>query len=129
LIAKALVVWLLLAVLAPLNGAVRNAWLTPRIGEPGGHLVSTFTLCAVILLVALATIRWIGPGSGGDAALIGVLWVLLTVTFEFVAGHYAFGTAWGDLLADYNVVRGRVWVLVLVMCYLAPGLALRLRGA
>jgi hypothetical protein len=58
-----------------------------------------------------------------DAFLVGLLWVVLTVAFEFLAGHYIFGNSWETLLADYNVFRGRVWLLVLLTNLLAPLLA------
>ena len=128
MLVRAIAVWLVLAVLAPLNGIIRNAWITPRVGERGGHLVSTFTLCVLIFVVAWASISWIGPGGRGDAALIGLVWVVLTVAFEFLVGHYVFGNPWEKLLLDYNMARGRVWVLVLITSYLAPRWAMRLRG-
>ena len=125
---RAIVVWLLLAVLAPVNGVVRNAWITPRIGELSGHLVSTLTLCVLIFIVAWGSILWIGPGDGRDASLIGLVWVVLTVAFEFLVGHFVFGNPWQKLILDYNIARGRVWVLVLVTSYLAPRWAMRMRG-
>jgi hypothetical protein len=44
-----------------------------------------------------------------------------------VAGHYAFGHAWETLLADYNLLRGRVWLLVLATTFVAPAWAWRAR--
>jgi len=49
-----------------------------------------------------------------------LVWVFFTVGFEFLAGHYVFEKAWETLLADYNLAQGRVWILVLVTCLLAP---------
>jgi hypothetical protein len=46
----------------------------------------------------------------------------MTVAFELLAGHYLFGNTWERLLADYNVLRGRIWVLVLITTFLAPRL-------
>jgi hypothetical protein len=48
------------------------------------------------------------------------MWVILTVVFEFLAGHYLFENSWDRLIADYNMVRGRVWVLVLFASFFAP---------
>jgi hypothetical protein len=48
------------------------------------------------------------------------VWLLLTVAFEFLAGHYLFGHAWDRLLADYNLAGGRIWVLVLATTMFAP---------
>ena len=36
----------------------------------------------------------------------------MTLAFEFLFFHYAAGKPWEVLLADYNVLQGRIWVLV-----------------
>ena len=120
--------WGLLLVLAVLNGGVRDTWLTPRLGDTAGRALSSVLLSLLILLATWLTIRWIGPRTGGQALGLGALWLLLTLAFEFGAGRYAFGKSWSDLLADYDLSRGRIWILVLVVTLLAPGLAARLRG-
>jgi hypothetical protein len=51
--------------------------------------------------------------SISDLILIGVIWLIITVAFEFGFFHYVMGKPWETLLADYNVLRGRIWVLVL----------------
>jgi len=58
---------------------------------------------------------------------VGAGWVICTVLFEFVFGHYVMNHPWEKLLADYNVFRGRTWVLVLLAEFFSPVLALRLR--
>jgi hypothetical protein len=55
------------------------------------------------------------------------LWLGLTLAFEFLAGHYLFRQSWDRLLADYNVARGRIWPLVLVVTAAAPFWAARAR--
>ena len=52
--------------------------------------------------------------------LLGIAWVALSVAFEFLAGHYVFGNSWERLFADYNVFRGRIWIMVLVANLFAP---------
>jgi hypothetical protein len=125
---RALVVWLGLLVLAIANAGVREALITPSMGASAGHVISTITLCAAILVLSWLTIGWIRPRSSGDAWAIGGLWFGLTVAFEFLAGHYLFGNPWSRLLEDYNVFRGRVWVLVLLTTALAPFSCARARG-
>ena len=127
MIPRALAVWCLMLILAIVNGGVRDAWLAPWLGDTVGRALSTVLLALLILLATWLTIRWIGPGSAGEALTVGALWVALTLGFEFGAGHYAFGKSWGELLADYDLSRGRIWILVLVVTFAAPLLTLRLR--
>ena len=128
MIARAVVVWVSLLALAIVNGALRQAFISRRLGEHLGHVVSTCILCALILVVAWASVRWMGPAGLRASLGIGLVWSTLTVAFELLAGHYLFGTSWADLLTDYNLARGRVWPLVIVTTTFAPALAARARG-
>ena len=111
MLSRALAIWLLLLIVAVLNGATREGLITPRLGEQGGHIGSTAILCAAIILVAWFSVSWIGPKDRREALVIGTVWVALTVAFEFLAGHYVFGNSRERLIADYNVFRGRIWIL------------------
>jgi hypothetical protein len=124
---QASAIWFLLLVLAILNGGTRVSWITPRWGEQIGHRVSTATFCLVILVVTWFSIGWVNPRTVGGAFQVGVFWLVLTVAFEFLGGHYLFGNPWEKLLADYNLLRGRVWLLVLITTAVAPVLIFKLR--
>lgn len=128
MVSRSLVIWVLMLLVASLNGAIREAMLIPMMGDTAGRAVSTLMLCLLVLLLTYFTIRWIRPHSGRDTWGIGGLWVALTLAFEFLAGHFLFGNPWTQLLADYNVLRGRIWILVLITIALAPRLCARIRG-
>jgi hypothetical protein len=127
-IARALLVWCLLLVLAVLNGGVRDTWLSPVLGETAGRAISSVLLALLIILATWLTIRWIGPATAGQATTVGAFWVVLTLAFEFGAGHYGFGRSWAELLADYDLLRGRIWILVLLTTFVAPLLTFTRRG-
>ena len=63
---------------------------------------------------------WMRLATRGDAWRAGILWLVLTLAFEFLAGHYLFEAPWEQLLADYNVVQGRIWILVPMATLVAP---------
>lgn len=129
MIGRTFVIWLVLLVLAILNGAFREAVINPRLGTTAGHVVSTLLLSAAIALLARLSLGWIGARTPADGAVVGVVWLVLTVAFEFLAGHYLFGDSWEKLLADYNILAGRVWVAVPLATLLAPiAAASRLKG-
>jgi hypothetical protein len=120
MIFRASIIWFVILVLAIGNGAVRVMWAIPRMGDTWAHVWSTLTLSLLVLLTAWITMWWVGPSNGREAMVVGALWLGLTVAFEFLGGHYLFKAPWSKLLADYNVINGRIWILVLVTTFLAP---------
>jgi hypothetical protein len=120
---RALAIWCGLLVIAVLNGAIRVMWLSPAFGDSAAHVLSAFILSAVVIVVAWSAIVWLHPHSANEALLIGDQWVLLTIAFEFLAGYYLFGASWDALLAQYDVSRGEMWVLVLITMLIAPAAA------
>jgi hypothetical protein len=125
---RAFVIWCAFVPVAILNGAIRDLWIAPETGAAAAHVISTLTLCLAIVALASVTIAWMRPFDAHAAFRIGAWWLVLTLAFEFLAGHFVFGTPWGQLLADYDVSRGRIWILVPLTTAVAPGVAARLRS-
>lgn len=125
---KAVLLWLVLMVLAILNGTVRIKLIIPYTGPTAGLAISTVMLCGLILLATWAGIRWLGPASTSQAWGIGLLWLVMTLVFEFGAGHFLFKKPWSELLLDYNIANGRIWILVPIVTALAPWWMARVHG-
>lgn len=120
--------WVGLVVLAILNGILRQEVYGKDMSELSAHQLST-----LIGLILFAIYIWVLTGifpieSSRQALLIGGLWLLMTVLFEFIFGHYVIGHPWNKLLHDYNLSQGRVWVLVLIWTAIAPYVFYRLRN-
>jgi hypothetical protein len=114
-------VWLVFAVIAFAVGAIREVLLVPRIGEPTAHVVGTLIAVGLMALAIVAFVRRVARScSTLDLVGIGVLWTAMTVAFEFGFFHLVMGVPLDELLADYNVLRGRLWVLVLATVLLGP---------
>jgi hypothetical protein len=126
-ILRGVLAWCLLMLTAVLNGTFRVALLNPRLGEPTGHIVSSLMLSLFILLLAWVLVPWVGAHSAGEALVLGALWLVLTLGFEFGFGHFVAHKAWSELLRDYNLAAGRIWVLVLLVTSLAPLIVVRFR--
>jgi len=86
------------------------------------------SLSLLVFIVTWFTIGWILPATAGRALWVGVLWLVLTLAFEFGAGHYLLHKPWPVLLEDYDVSRGRIWPAVLIVVLLAPLWTARTRG-
>jgi hypothetical protein len=118
---RAVGIWFVFLVIAFGVGAVREGLLRPRIGEAKAHVIGTLIAVAFMMLVIYAFIQRVhGSCSMTDPILIGVLWLVMIVAFEFGFFHFVMGKPWEALLADYNVLRGRIWVLVLATVLLGP---------
>lgn len=127
MLGRAALAWLGILLLAIINGALRQGVLIPRFGEQIGHILSTLLLSALVIAAAWVLVPWIGPPTSRDAWIVGLLWLVLTLAFEFLGGHYLFNAPWERLLVDYNLAQGRIWVLVLICTLVAPALVHGLR--
>ncbi len=126
LLFRALAVWLLLLVAAISNGFIRQAFLVPAAGETAAHIISTVMLSVLIFGIGWMLSSWLDLASSREAWIVGGAWLLLTCAFEFLAGHFLFGAPWSKLLADYDLSRGRIWILVLIVTTLTPPVVYRL---
>lgn len=125
---KAFGIWFLFMVLAVLNGTLRVKVLTPFLGSKWSLPLSGILLSAVIFLVTYALIPKLKPRLKAGYWMIGGLWVLLTLAFEFLFGHYVIGESWSSLLEAYNIRKGNLWSLVVVVIFIAPAASAKLRG-
>lgn len=78
-------IWFILVIVAILNGAFREGFIRPGLGEYPGHILSTIILVVIIWIATYLFIRAVDRrASNTDFLLIGVLWLVLTVIFEFL---------------------------------------------
>jgi hypothetical protein len=126
-LAKSILVWLFLAILMIINGIARQELYAGPAGDLAAHHISTLTGAALsFLLVWAVTARW--PfRSARQAAATGILWLLMTVAFEFLFGHFIAGHPWQRLLRDYDLSAGRVWSLYLLWITVTPLILHRMR--
>ncbi|WP_440952649.1 hypothetical protein [Methanococcoides sp. FTZ1] len=121
-----LAVWVLLVFLAIINGISRGLYV-PYTGELLAHQMSSVIFSTVIFVVTYAFLKYSGvSGTSVQFIYVGLMWVSLTVSFEFLFGHFVVGHSWDRLLHDYNLLEGRIWLLVLIVTAISPWLANRL---
>lgn len=119
-------IWICFIPAAILNGGLRDKFLNHAMGERYATPVSGILLCIFILIITRLLLPHIGPLSGKERCCTGLLWTLLTVTFEFTFGLAA-GNTLNELLAAYNPTTGNLWLLVVITTFLSPFASSRLR--
>lgn len=117
---KALGIWLLLAALAIINGMIRTLFILPAFGEQTAHVIGTLIFLLLQFIVIYFFIQKASILKTSDLIKIGVFWIVLTVIFEFIFGHFVMNHSWDKLFADYNILNGRLWSLVLLNNLMAP---------
>ena len=122
---KYLAAWLVMLLVAVANGAVREITYGLYVDELTAHQISTATGILLLGLVIWLCSAVIPVASGRQAVSLGLFWAALTVAFEFVFFYFIGGHSWSELLANYNVGQGRVWVFVVLWIAVAPWLFFR----
>lgn len=126
---KYLAAWLVMLVISIGNGAGRDFLYGKHLSELASHQVSTASGILLIGIVIWVFDKVVAPASGREALSIGLFWAALTVAFEFIFFHYVGGRSWAELLANYNVLKGRVWVFLVLWIAVAPYVFFRFRDA
>jgi len=102
------------------NGAIRDFTYGKHVNELAAHQLSTVSSVVLLGIVIRMFVRLYPPDSGRQAVSIGLLLMGMTIAFEFVFFPHVGSHSWAELLGNYNVFRGRVWVVVLVWIGIAP---------
>jgi hypothetical protein len=119
LIRRAVLAWIGLAAVMFANGTVRALVLQPRLGEHLARQVATGSGVILVFAAAFVLVRGLDGPSGAVLLKIGALWLLLTLSFELGMGLVA-GVSWDEMLADYDVLGGRLWPLIPLSALVAP---------
>ena len=123
---KYILAWLPMILIAIANGLLRENVLTKFLSELRAHQASTATMILFFGIYIWGVTKLWKPESAKQALLIGLIWLVMTVIFEFGFGHFIMGHPWSRLFHDYNLMAGRVWILVLIWVTAAPSLFYRL---
>jgi hypothetical protein len=123
---RAFAVWLILILVESVHGVFRRLVLEPWIGELSARQISVFTGAALILIVSYLFTDWIRPGTARQLTLIGVMWVVLTLGFEIGVGRLL-GASWERILSDFNLLRGGLLGIGLLIMAFSPRITASLR--
>lgn len=120
-IALAILAWGVMLALAIGNGVLRDKGYGPHLGTGVARALSSVLLCAAIAAVAYGYL-WLVPVPREPSVLwaIGAFWLALSLLFEFGFFHFIAGKPWAELLAEYNVFKGRLLIFVWLTTLFAP---------
>jgi hypothetical protein len=121
-------VWLVIMAAAVINGVIRDEWLNPLLGDSFALPLSGVMLSLLIFIITYFSVTLIGLSTTLTCLVIGLFWVILTLSFEYLFGHFVLGMPWYEISRVFDVTRGNLFVLALFAAALSPWIAARLRG-
>lgn len=125
---RAFLVWLLIIFAESVHGALRQIVFAPLIGDFPARRIAFFVGMLLIFLIAYLFIRWIRAGKAKQLFVIGLMWAILTLLFEFGLGLFILAYTPGRILEDYDVSRGGLMGFGLLFMVFVPYLAAHWRG-
>ena len=124
-----MLMWFPMLFIAIVNGALREFTFGKVMPELRAHQLSTLIGSILIGSFIWFVLSILPPASIGQALFIGVIWLCFTVTFEFFMGLVLLHKPLSEVIHDYNLFAGRVWVLFLILLVVAPLLFYIIHGA
>ena len=117
---------------AILDKILRNRYLSPKVGEYTGHIITTviltcFVLTLTYLFVGSLRSRKLGRRRRGtynkylkDLAFVGLMWLTMSVMAEVVREYFVEDPFDRVFMADYNILKGRLMGIMLLAEALSP---------
>lgn len=112
--------WFGVVVVAFANATIRQLVYARYFSELAAHQLATLTICVLIGAYVWLLSYYLKLRSPGQAIVVGMMWLAMTIIFETVLGHYVLGNPWSQVLRDYNVLEGRVWPVFLLWLAVSP---------
>lgn len=116
---KHFLLWLPMIAIAFSNASLRQLVFVKHFNDLQAHQLSTITLIIFCSIYIWFVFPMLSITNYKQAILIGSVWSLLTIVFEFSLGRLT-NKSWEYLFRDYNLFAGRIWLLFLICLLLLP---------
>ena len=124
---RAVLWWVAILTMAILNGILRENCSIPSIGSFAALMTSGLILSCLIFLVSCVAVPGLGHLTAAQYWIIGFVWLVMTLIFEFGFGLFVQHKELSELLQAYSFKGGNIWPVVLASTLISPRLAERLR--
>jgi hypothetical protein len=118
--------WLPMILIAFLNATLRELVLNKYFQPLTSHQINTLTLSILCAIYIWTVYPFLKITNKNQALIMGGLWVILTVLFEFSLG-LSLGKSWSTLLEQYKITSGQVWILFLFVLSILPYIYYKIR--
>ncbi|MBI1178427.1 hypothetical protein GC207_13410 [bacterium] len=129
MIGRALAIGLLIAAMEVLQGVLRVRLLNRPLGDRRARQVGVWIGSVVILFVAWLSGPWIGASTRGELLAVGAIWLAIMLALDLLFGRWVFKFTWSRIARDFDVRRGGLLGIGMLVVLFAPLIAGKLLGA
>jgi hypothetical protein len=125
---RALAVWLVIMCVEFIHGVLRAMYLAPLVGDFQARRISVLLGSLLILTIAYLFVLWIRAETTRSLIVVGLVWLVLTLSFELSFGRFVVGLSRQRIASDYDVLHGGLLPFGLIVLTLSPLIAAKVRG-
>lgn len=112
--------WVLIAIAMIANGIFREVAIKPLLGNTAAEIISAVLGIAIIVIMTRYLLHPLAGKRASQLVRASATLLILTVSFEFLFGHYIDHKSWSELVANYAIWQGRLWLIVLMTLAFTP---------
>jgi hypothetical protein len=119
IVIKYIFAWFALPFIAIFNGILRELTYSHMVGEHVAQQISSVILTLIIAFYVIALNSKLSLKNTQQAFAVGLIWLFFTLVFETLLS-FILGIPFRIQLESYNLLKGNLWVLVLLTTLLSP---------
>jgi hypothetical protein len=125
-ITKIILFFILVASSETLNGIARTVYLNKRVGIKKAKRISMVSALILCLLICYWYIPLLNIRTDKGLLLLGISLSSFMVMFDIVLGRFVAKAKWETIMEDFNLAKGNLLALGIIVMALCPLLASRI---
>ncbi|ALQ54980.1 hypothetical protein PI2015_1686 [Pseudoalteromonas issachenkonii] len=119
---KALAIGLLLALGEIINGNIRVRVLHRLYEQRRAKTLSLLSGIAIIFAITWLALPWVAPTSYLDCLKLGLVWLIIMLSLDIFVGRYLFKYKWQRIFDDFNLFKGNLLSVGMLLLFISPSL-------
>lgn len=125
-ITKIILFFILVAFSETINGIARTVYLNKRVGIKKAKRISMASALILCLLICYWYIPLLNIRTDKGLLLLGISLSSFMVMFDIVLGRFVVKAKWETIMEDFNLAKGNLLALGIIVMALCPLLASRI---
>jgi len=118
--------YILVAAGEVINGVIRSMYMNARVGVKTAKQISMISGLLICLVITFLYLPFFIGSSESELIRIGIGLSAFMLAFDVSLGRFVLKNKWGAIFNEFNIVKGNLLFLGLIIMALIPWLAYKL---